>query len=118
MGSCYSGDHISGDHIHRNITTCTCNNAPGKIARKEIIYKLQLMDYDPTGGRTIHHCPYSIGVGRFRILGGQGLKYLGGGGGGGRGGKIPSRHMASYYRRCDVTTSHRRHFDVMCPLGF
>ena len=86
MGSCYSGDHISGDHIHRNITTCTCNNAPGKIARKEIIYKLQLMDYDPTGGRTIHHCPYSIGVGRFRILGGQGLKYLGGGGGGGGGG--------------------------------
>ena len=26
--------------------------------------------------------------------------------------------MTSYYRRCDVTTSHRRHFDVMCPLGF
>ena len=26
--------------------------------------------------------------------------------------------MTSYWRRCDVTTSHRRHFDVMCPLGF
>ena len=26
--------------------------------------------------------------------------------------------MTSYGRRCDATTSHRRHFDVMCPLGF
>ena len=41
-----------------------------------------------------------IGVGRFRILGGQGLEYWGGGGGEG------------------VMASHRRHFDVMCPLGF
>ena len=24
--------------------------------------------------------------------------------------------MTSWRRRCDVTTSHRRHFDVMCPL--
>ena len=59
-----------------------------------------------------------IGVGRFRIL-------PGGGGGGGQGleywrgrGQIPSRHMTSSRCRCDVTTSHRRHFDVMCPLGF
>ena len=22
MGSCYSGDHIAGDHIHTGITTC------------------------------------------------------------------------------------------------
>ena len=32
-----------------------------------------------------------IGVGRFRILGGQGLEYWGGG----KGGQIPSRHMTS-----------------------
>ena len=51
----------------------------------------------------------NIGVGRFRILGGgQGLEYWGRGGGGGSRGQIPSRHM----------TSHRRHFNVMCPLGF
>ena len=43
-----------------------------------------------------------IGVGRFRILGGgQGLDI----GGGGKGGQIPSRHMTSKRRRCDVTTS-------------
>ena len=42
----------------------------------------------------------------------------GGGGGGGKGGQIPSRHMTSLQSRCDVTTSHRRHFDVMCPQGF
>ena len=35
-----------------------------------------------------------IGVGRFRILGGQGLEYWGGGRG--KGGPIPSRHMTSY----------------------
>ena len=47
--------------------------------------------------------------------GGQGLVYWGGP----WGGQIPSRHMTSYWRRCDVTTSHRRYFDVMCPLlGF
>ena len=55
--------------------------------------------------------------------GGQALEYRGGGQaleyrGGGKGGQIPSRHMTSYLRRCDVTTSHRRHFDVMCPLVF
>ena len=64
-----------------------------------------------------------IGIGRFRIFGGgggggggggQGLEYWGGGQGGGQ---ITSRHMTSYGRRCDVT-SHGRHFDVMCPLGF
>ena len=31
-----------------------------------------------------------IGVGRFRILGGQGLEYWGGGGGGARGAKLPA----------------------------
>ena len=56
-----------------------------------------------------------IGVGRLRILGGARFRILGGGG---KGGQIPSRHMTSYGRRCDVITSHRRHFDVMCPLGF
>ena len=82
---------------------------------------------------------YCIGVGRFRILGGGGgggggggagggggggggggpkFRILGGGGGGARGGQIPSRHMTSKRRRCDVMTSHRRHFDVVCPLGF
>ena len=60
----------------------------------------------------------NIGVGRFRILGGQGLEFFFLGGGGKRGGQIPSRHMTSKRRRCDVTTSHRRHVDVVCPLGF
>ena len=41
-----------------------------------------------------HHKYRNIGVGRFRILGGQGLEF-GGGGGGARGGQIPSRHMTS-----------------------
>ena len=35
---------------------------------------------------------FIIDVGRFRILGGQGLEYWGGGG---KGGQIPSRHMTS-----------------------
>ena len=38
-----------------------------------------------------------IGVGRFKILGGQGLEYWGAKGGGG---------------------GHRCHFDVTCPQGF
>ena len=46
-----------------------------------------------------------IGVGRFRIFGGQDLEW----GGGGKGGQIPSRHTTSYWRRCDATTWHRRH---------
>ena len=36
-------------------------------------------------------CYCDIGVGRFRILGVQGLEYWGGGQGGG--GQIPSRHI-------------------------
>ena len=36
--------------------------------------------------------------------GGQGLDIEGG-----KGGQISSRHMTSKRRRCDVTTSHRRH---------
>ena len=39
--------------------------------------------------------PVHIGIGRFRILGGQGLEFWGGGQGGGQGGQIPSRHMTS-----------------------
>ena len=42
------------------------------------------------------------------------LRILGGGGEG----QISSRHMTSFRRRCDVMISRRRHFDVMCPLGF
>ena len=26
MGSCYSGDHIAGDHIHTDITRCNIDN--------------------------------------------------------------------------------------------
>ena len=37
------------------------------------------------------YCNEYIGVGRFRILGGQGLEYWGAKGGG----QIPSRHMMS-----------------------
>ena len=56
-----------------------------------------------------------IGVGRFRILGGGGggkLWIFGRGAKGG--GQIPSRHSTSLRRRCDVTTSHPRHFDRIC----
>ena len=42
--------------------------------------------------KTIKKSRVNIGVGRFRILGGQGLEYWGGQGGGGQ---IPSRHMTS-----------------------
>ena len=66
------------------------------------------------GQKTLSHL-LLIGLGRFRILGwGQGLEYWCGQGGG----QSPSRHMMSLRHRCDVTTSHRRHFDVMCLLGF
>ena len=44
------------------------------------------------GVPTFHFC---IGVGRFRILGGQCLEYWDIGGGGDKGGQIPSRHMTS-----------------------
>ena len=59
----------------------------------------------------------SIGVGRFGILGGAG------GRGGARfrilgGANSQQEHDVVTRRRCDVTTSHRRHFDVMCLLGF
>ena len=53
---------------------------------------------------------------------GQGLEYLGGGQGleyWGRQGVANDQQAhdvvtTSYCRRCDVTTSHRRHFDVKC----
>ena len=52
-----------------------------------------------------------IGVGRFRILGGGGggqdSEYWGAKGG-----------ANSQQAQDVVTTSHRRHFDVVCPLGF
>ena len=48
-----------------------------------------------------------IDVGRIRILGG----------GGARGSNSQQAHDV-VTTRCDVTTSHRRHFDVMCPQGF
>ena len=57
----------------------------------------------------------NIGVGRFRILGGQGLEYWGGGGGGGWGQGGPNSQQAhdvimTSMRRNDVaSTSFRRH---------
>ena len=57
----------------------------------------------------------SIGVGRFRLLGGQGLEYFGGGGGGAKGGGGPNSKQAHDFvttsmRRNDVaSTSFRRH---------
>ena len=53
-----------------------------------------------------------IGVGRFRILGGPRFRILGGGGGGGRGANSQQAHDVA------LTSMRRRHFDVMCPLGF
>ena len=49
------------------------------------------------------------GVGRFRILGGEGqdLEYWGAKGGG-----------ANSQQAQDVVTTSMRHFDVVCPLGF
>ena len=51
---------------------------------------------------------FSIGVGKFRILGRPRFRILEGGQGG------PNSQQAHDV----VTTSHRRHFDIMCPLGF
>ena len=44
---------------------------------------------------------YSIGVGRFRILGGPRFRILGG--------QIPSKHMTSMRRKDIASTSFRRH---------
>ena len=53
-----------------------------------------------------------IGVGRFRIFGGE----WGGGGGGGAG---EAEFLVGALRRNDVdATWHRRHFDVICPQDF
>ena len=57
-------------------------------------------------GHSLYTC--FIGVGRFRILGGGKVKNMGGGQGG------PNSQWAHDI----VLTSMRRHFDVMCPLGF
>ena len=52
----------------------------------------------------------NIGVGRFRILGRGGARFIGGGGGGkGGGGQIPSRHMTSMRRNDVASTSFRCH---------
>ena len=51
----------------------------------------------------------SIGVGRFRIWGAR-FRILG------RGGKGGGLNFQQAYDV--VMTSMRRHFDVMCPLGF
>ena len=51
-----------------------------------------------------------IGVGRFRILGG--------GGGGGKGGANSQQAHDVVMTSMRRLSSHRRHFDVMCPLGF
>ena len=32
MGSCYSDDHIAGDHIHMNVTTCNIEEPQQKPA--------------------------------------------------------------------------------------
>ena len=53
-----------------------------------------------------------IGVERFRILGGQGLEYWGGGGGMARGPNSQQAHdavMTSRRRRYVASTSFRRH---------
>ena len=44
----------------------------------------------------VHRCR------KVKNIGGQGLEFL----------------ANSQQAHDDVTTSHRRHFDVMCPLGF
>ena len=74
----------------------------------EIIHSLKLVDYlRAQADKTWYSY---IGVGRFRILGGQG-------------GEAKS-HQAhdvvtmSYWRRCDVMTSHRRHFRRHVPTRF
>ena len=43
MGSCYSGDHVAGDHIHMDITMCDIEEPPqGVVAiKKQYSYKLQ-----------------------------------------------------------------------------
>ena len=58
-----------------------------------------------------------IGVGRFRIMGG-GARFgiLGRGGQGGPNSQQAHNVVLTSMRRNDF--AHRRHFGVMCPLGF
>ena len=78
-----------------------CSNAAKRCRMSNIINR------DETAGAVCSGSTLFIGVGSFRILGGQGLEYWRGQGG-------PNSQQANDV----VTTSHRRHFDVMCPLGF
>ena len=69
-----------------------CNNS----ATMQIL-AMYLFDVDPDMHESNCNISYGlisfdIGVGRFRILGGQGLEFWGGGA---RGGQIPSRHMTA-----------------------
>ena len=73
------------------------------------------------GQKTLSHL-LLIGLGRFRILGwGARFRILGMPG---RGTKSQQAHdvVTTSMRRNDVASTslrrHRRHFDVMCPLGF
>ena len=53
---------------------------------------------------------FDIGVGRFRILEGPRFRIFGGGG--------VKRGPNSQQAHEVVLTSMRRHFDLMCPIGF
>ena len=51
MGSCYSGDHIAGDHTHSAITTCTIEEAKQKYrlgtTSKRLLWGLKYVSLDP-----------------------------------------------------------------------
>ena len=61
-----------------------------------------------------------IGVGRFRILGGEagGARFRILGGGVARGGGANSQQAHDVVLTSMRRNKHRRHFDVMCPLVF
>ena len=66
---------------------------------------------------TVKHYIEDIGVGRFRILGGQGLEYWGGGGKGGPNSQQAHDVDATYWRRIDVISTSYAHqvFNTSVP---
>ena len=54
-----------------------------------------------------------IGVGRFRILGGQGLQYWGGGGGGGQGGPNSKQAHDVVTNQCQIITFLVFKYDII-----
>ena len=48
MGSCYSGDRIAGDHLHRDIAACTVKILEFGTPQTIAIIVLKLVKFDVT----------------------------------------------------------------------